>query len=260
MFSLAVGALHLFRSASSDAHGSSGNPVLHVGYAYDSCYIDLHPELTAGQFKAFAREFSDAGAFVPMAGARSLAPWKVGIGLTYNQTFIDDSKPQWNNTFSHPGADHWLGQPALPILQARIGLPRSLETELMVTGDPESNWAIAGAALRVPLLVETPAIPLSASLRMGYLHLFGADELDLDAVSMETLVSRTMGIFTPYVGVGGVVAHGSEHTEELSLGSTTAFSARATVGLEIAIGRFRIAGQGMLASVNSLALMLGGVI
>lgn len=115
------------------------------------------------------------------------------------------------------------------LCQARIGLPRSLETEWMVTGDPASNWAIAGAALRVPLLVETPAVPVSASLRLGYMHLLGADEANLDAVSMETLVSRTLGAFTPYFGVGGVVAHASEHTDELSLGSTTPFSARATV-------------------------------
>lgn len=66
LLSLSAAAFCLFASASASAaaHGSSGNPVLHVGYAYDSCYIDLHPELTAGQFKAFAREFADAGAFV----------------------------------------------------------------------------------------------------------------------------------------------------------------------------------------------------
>jgi len=257
LFSLAAVALGLLAPSAASAHK---NPVLHVGYDYESCYIDLHPELTAGQFKGFAREFADAGAFVPMAGARSLAPWKVGLGLTFNQTFIDDSKPEWNNTFSHPGEDHWLGKPVLPILQARIGLPRALETELMLTGDPEANWAVVAAALRAPLLDETAELPLSASLRLGYMHLLGADELDLDAVSMESLVSKTLGAFTPYVGLGGVASHASEHTDELSLGSTTAFSARATVGLEVALGRFRIAGQGMLASVNSVALMLGGVI
>jgi hypothetical protein len=65
------------------------------------------------------------------------------------------------------------------------------------------------------------------------MHLLGADEVDMDAVSMETLVSKTVGAFTPYVGFGGVASHASEHTDELSLGSTTALSARATVGLEM---------------------------
>ena len=240
--------------------GAVAEPVPHVGYAYDSCYIDLHPELTAGQFKAFAREFADAGAFVPMAGARALSPWQVGLGLTYNQTFINDAKPQWINTFSHPGDDHWLGKPALPIVQARLGLPRSFEAEVMLTGDPGSNWAIVGAALRAPLIAETPTVPVSAALRVSYLHLLGPDEVDLDAVAMVSLISRTLGRFSPYVGFGGVAARGTEHTDELALGSTTAYSARATVGLEVALGRFRIAGQGMLASVKSLALMLGGVI
>jgi hypothetical protein len=257
--SLAVlGSLTL--SASARAHGGADRPLLHVGYEHESCYIDLHPELTSGQLRTFSREFADAGAFVPMAGAQPLAPWRIGIGLTYNQTFIDDTKPQWNNTFSHPGDDHYLGRPALPILQTRLGLPRAFEAELMLTGDPSSNWALVGAALRASLLSETIRAPASVTARLTYLHLLGVDELDLDAASLEGLVSRTFGRFTPYGGIGAVVSRGAEHTGELALGSRTAFGARATAGLEIALWRFRLAAQGMWASVPSVGVMLGGVI
>ncbi len=260
--SLAVlGSLTL--SASARAHGGSHGghpPVLHVGYEYQSCYIDLHPELTAGQFTTFSRQFADAGAFVPMAGAQPLAPWRIGIGLTYNQTFVDDARPEWNNTFSHPGDDHWLGRPALPIIQTRLGLPGAFEAELMLTGDPNSNWALAGAALRRSILSETTGAPASVTARLTYLHLLGVDELDMDAASVEGLVSRTFGRFTPYAAIGGAVSRGAEHTTELALGSTTAFGARATAGLEVALWRFRLAAQGMWASVPSVGLMLGGVI
>ena len=257
--SLAVlGSLTL--SASAHAHGGSHRPNLHVGYEHDSCYIDLHPELTSSQFKAFSREFADAGAFVTMAGAQSLAPWHFGIGLTYNQTFIDDSTPQWNNTFSHPGDDHWLGRPALPIIQTRLGLPRAFEAELMLTGDPNSNWALVGGALRMPLRSETEGSPVTVTARLSYLHLLGVDELDLNAASLEGLVSRTFGRFTPYVSLGATVSRGSEKTSELSLGSATAVGARASAGLEVALWRFRLAAQGMWASVPSAGLMLGGVL
>jgi hypothetical protein len=257
--SLAVlGSLTL--STPARAHGGSDRPHLHVGYAYESCYIDLHPELTSGQLRTFSREFADAGAFVPMAGAQPLAPWRIGIGLTYNQTFIDDTKPQWNNTFSHPGDDHWLGRPALPIIQTRLGLPRAFEAELMLTGDPASNWALAGAALRKSLLSETTGAPASVTARLTYLHLLAVDELDLDAASLEGIVSRTFGRFTPYAAIGAAVSRAAEHTSELALGSRTAFGARATAGLEVALWRFRLAAQGMWASVPSVGLMLGGVI
>jgi hypothetical protein len=259
MGSLAVlGSLTV--SASAQAHGGADRPHLHVGYAYKSCYIDLHPELTSGQLRTFSREFADAGAFVPMAGAQPLAPWSIGIGLTYNQTFIDDTKPQWNNTFSHPGDDHWLGRPALPIIQTRLGLPRAFEAELMLTGDPNSNWALVGAALRTSLVSETKGAPASVTARLTYLHLLGVDELDLDAASLEGLTSRTFGRFTPYASLGAVVSRGAEHTSELAFGSRTALGARATAGLEVALWRFRLAAQAMWASVPSLGVMLGGVI
>jgi len=236
------------------------DPTLHVGYAYSSCYIDLHPELTADQFHVFAREFADAGAFVQMSGARSLAPGQVGIGISYVQTFVDDATPQWNNTFSHPGADHWLGQPAFPTLQARVGLPRSFQVEAMFTGDPNSNWGLLGAGVRAPVLSEANGLPVSAALRVTYVHLLGASELDLDAGTVEGIVSRTFGRFTPYVGIAGVVSRAVEQTPELSLGSETALGARATGGLEVAVWRFRFAGQAMWAAVPSVALSIGGVI
>ena len=239
---------------------ASADPVLHVGDDHESCYIDLHPELTSAQFSKFTREFADVGAFSAMSGARTLAPWQLGIGFTYDKAFIADEEPQWNNTFSHPEEDHYLGQPGLPTLQTKLGLPHALEAELLFTGDPNSNWAVVGAALRATVLSEGPRLPVSAAVRVEYLHLLGADEYDLDAVSVGGVASRSFGRFTPYAGIDTAVAHGSEHTMELSLGSTTTASVRGVAGLEIALWRFRIVGQGTLATVPGAAIMLGGVL
>lgn len=244
----------------STARADGDHPELHVGYEYKSCYIDLHPELTAGQFHRFSRQFADAGTFVSMSGAGTLAAGHLALGLTVSQTFIDDATPEWNNTFSHPGEEHWLGRPRLPILMARIGLPRAFAAEVMFTGDPHSNWAILAGGLRVPLISEAAGWPVSTVARVQYTHLLGARELDLDAAAIEGLVSRSFGRFTPYAGVTAFASHASEHTDELALGSTTAFGARATAGLEVALGRFRVAGQGVWASVPLVAVMVGGVI
>jgi hypothetical protein len=235
-------------------------PTLHVGSAYSSCYIDLHSELTADQFHLFAREFADAGTFVQMSGARSLPPWQVGVGVSYVQTFVDDATPQWNNTFTHPTADHWLGQPAFPMLQARLGLPRRFQGEVMFTADPNSNWGLVGAGLRAPVLSEADGRPVSVAARVTYVHLLGPEELGLDAGTVEGIVSRSFGRYTPFVGVAGVVSRAVEKTPELALGSTTALGARGTAGIEVAVWRFRFAGQAMWAAVPSVALSIGGVI
>lgn len=249
-----VGAPLLANAA--HAHGPEHDVDLHVGYDQQSCYIDLHPELTAQQFRDFGREFADAGVFLPMAGAEPLGGGHLSVGLTYNQTFLDDTQPQWNNTFSHPGNHHFLGSPALPILQGRLGLTDRVDVELMTTGDPSSNWAVVAAAARVGLLGE--AAPVSIAGRATYTHLLGAEELNLGSAGVEGLVSRGFGPFTPYVGAGVATTRAVERTDELDLDHATAVGGRATVGAELALGPVRLTGQGMWASVPSLALFLGG--
>lgn len=250
---LALGALV---ATTAHAHGPDHDVQLHVGYDHASCYIDLHPELTAPQFRDFGREFADAGVFLPMAGADPLGGGHVRVGLTYNQTFLDDTEPQWNNTFSHPGGHHWLGSPALPTLQGRVGLSDRVDAELMATGGPGSNWAILGAAARVAWLRE--GAPLSLASRATVTHLLGAPELDVESLGLEALASRRFGAVTPYAGVGLATTWAAERTDELALDHATAVGGRATVGAEVALGSFRVTGQGMWASVPSLAVFLGG--
>ena len=244
----------------ADAHAESEGVALHVGYEYDSCYIDLHPELTQSQLGSFGRKFMDAGAFLAMAGAESLGAGHVRLGLTYSQTFIDDAEPEWNNTFSHPGDDHWLGTPALPIVHGRVGLPARLDAELMYTMDPSSNWAIAGAAVRHAVLEQSEAMPLSLAARATYQHLIGPDEVNVDGASLESLVSRRFGPLSPFAGVGVTGSLGAEQTNELSLDPAFAWGPRATAGAELNLGWFHAAAQGMLASVPSVALQVGGTI
>ena len=205
------------------AHAESEGVVLHEGYDYDSCYIDLHSELTQSQLGSFGRKFTDAGAFMSMSGAESLGGGHVRLGLTYSQTFIDDA-------------------------------------ELMYTMDPSSNWGIGGVALRHAFLEQSETTPLSLAGRATYEHLIGPDEVNVDGAALESLVSHRFGVLSPFAGVGVTGSLGSEHTDELSLDPAFAWGARATAGLELNVGFFHAAAQGMWASVPSVALQLGGTI
>jgi hypothetical protein len=240
------------------ADAESDGTTLHTGYDHDSCYLDLHPELTQRTLGQFGREFMDAGAFLAMAGADPLGAGHVQIGLTYDQTFIDDATPQWNDTFSHPGEDHWLGRPAIPMLQGRVGVAAAWDAELLVTGDPSSNWALLGGGVRRAILRESEVVPVSLSGRLTYEHLLGPAEVQVEGTAAEALVSHRFGHWTPYASVALTASLGRERTDELSLDPAWAMGPRAALGSELAFGKLRIAAQGLWSSVPSVALNVGG--
>src|SRR5262245_27515554 len=102
-------ALLLLVTALAAPRHALGEPTLHVGTEYEECYLDLHPELTAEEFRTFTAEGSSVVRFQQLAGAQTLGDGTWAVGLALSATPIDDSKGAWNNTFSHPTADHWLG-------------------------------------------------------------------------------------------------------------------------------------------------------
>jgi hypothetical protein len=242
------------------AHAESEGVALHVGYDYDSCYIDLHPELTQDQFGRFARKFMDTAPFLAMAGAETIGAGHVRLGVTYSQSFVDDAEPEWNNTFTHPGDDHWLGQPAIPMLSGRVGLPAKFDVELMGTSDLSSNWGLGAAAVRRVVLTQSETMPVALAARATYEHLFGPPEVDVDGAALEALASRRFGPVSPYAGAAVTASLASEQTNELSLDPALSFGGRGVVGTELNLGWFHASAQGTWASVPSVALQVGGTI
>src|SRR5262245_15655267 len=95
-------------------------PVLHVDDRYSECFFDLHPELTQAEFDEFAKEGGVVMHDLQLASAAPIGKGRFEVALDYSRTVIDDSKGAWNNTMSHPQADHWLGDVrAFPRLGAR---------------------------------------------------------------------------------------------------------------------------------------------
>lgn len=243
--------------AHGPSHGDAPSSTeLHVGYDYDSCYIDLHPELTRSDFHRFTRSFSDSGSFSALSGAATLGPGRVAVGVALQRLTIDDSRPEWNHSFTHPGEDHWLGHPNLPILQTRVGLHPRLDVEAMITGDPNSNWGLVGYGARVSL-VEPGTLPIDLAARGTVQHLLGAAELDHHTVGGELLASRAIGPLTPYAGLGTRTALSIEHTDELDLGSAWTGSVSALAGAELALGPVRVAGQVTLATAPTVSFLAG---
>src|SRR5262245_59777409 len=121
------------------AHGA--DPQLHVGNEYESCYLDLHPELTQSEFRQFAREAGLAARFQQLAPAPTLGVGRLQISLGFTASVIDDSEGAWNNTFSHPESDHWLGDvQKFPRLILRYGVSDAVDLGAWGTLNPQSNF------------------------------------------------------------------------------------------------------------------------
>src|SRR3972149_3644232 len=115
-FPTAIGTLALVAMlapapASAQQSGTRGPaPQLHVNDAYRSCFFDLHPELTKDEFGEFAAELGSVLRFRQLGDTTPLGRGHVDISVQFASPPIDDAKGAWNNTMSHPAADHYLGR------------------------------------------------------------------------------------------------------------------------------------------------------
>ena len=138
-----------------------GKPVLHVNDAYSNCFFELHRDLTPQDFEEFAREIGSIMRFRQLGGTEPLGRGKVDISLQYSATPVDDSKGAWNNTMSHPAADHYLGDAImLPRLTARFGLNDRTDLGVWGTVAQHSNYGIVGVDTKILLVQQGPSRPV----------------------------------------------------------------------------------------------------
>ena len=136
----AFGFLTILAAAPASAQSHTGVP-LHVNTAYNRCFFDLHPELTKAQFEEFAGELGSILRFRQLGDAPTLGKGRFDVGLQYTMTPINDRKGAWNNTFSHPNADHPLGDIIeFPRIVARFGVSDRVDVGGWGGIAPGSNW------------------------------------------------------------------------------------------------------------------------
>src|SRR5512144_1661753 len=171
--------------------GGARDVVLHVGDAYSSCYFDLHPELTASEFREFAAEGGQMARFRQTSGAATLGAGSFDVALGYSLFFLDDTKGAWNNTMSHPAADHYLGeQLGIPYLALRVGVTDAVDAEAYGTLNPQSNYGLVGVAAKVRLLEQSERTPVSLAVRPSASGLGGPAEVQAWNLSTDVSVSR----------------------------------------------------------------------
>lgn len=216
-------------------HTGEHEVMLHTNNEWEDCAIVLDPSLTQSEFDAFIGEVSELQYFRPLAGAKPLGKFNFDITVEQRSAKIDDWEPKWNNTFSHPdhhhtltGDDHVL---SVPGLRGRMGITDRMDVELFLTFNPNSNYGFTGVAVKYAL-VNDPASKWGAAVRGSYMTLLGVDDMKLNQVAADFVVSRDIWYFRPYVGGAAALSHGVETTDKVDLSNVTEFSPMALIGTQ----------------------------
>jgi len=225
-----------FAARPSLAHHTGEHAVvLHTNTEWSECAIVLDPSLTQSEFNAFIGEIAELMYFHPLAGAKPLGKFNFEIALDARGAKIEDWQPKWNNTFSHPhpghtlvGDDHIL---SIPGLRGRMGVTDNTDIELYFTTNPNSNYSFLGAAVKYAIINE-PASKWAAAVRGSYMTLLGVDDMDLNQLGVDFIVSRNIWLFTPYAGASMAFSYGVETTGKVALSDEDVFSPMARVGTQ----------------------------
>ncbi len=241
--------------------GDPGSPRvdLHVGKSYDSCYFDLHPELTAGELREFAAEGGQIIRSRQLSSAKTLGAGVLDLGLGYAYFVFDDTKGAWNNTMTHPTADHYLGpQLGVPYLELRVGVADRVDLEAYGTVNWTSNYGFVGLASKIRLLEEGDRMPLSLAVRPSLSALAGPSEVQVYNTSADIAVSRSFAGLAPFAGITFSSTLVIESSSDTDVGHQAAARSLAFAGLEYRRGFFSAAAQAEFSDVTAYALRVGG--
>ena len=262
-FSMAIGILGLLAAlaplpvAAQYASGGAG-PALHVNGAYNSCFFDLHPELTRDEFHEFAGEVGSILRFRQLADATTLGKGRVDLSVQWTSFAIDDSKGAWNNTMSHPTGDHYFGDTiAFPRVVGRFGVTDRVDVGGWGGFAPGANYGFVGADTKVALIRQGAASPVSVSVRPSLSALVGPSELWAANASLDVTAGRSFGSWSPYVGVATTASAAFEKSSDVDLDPATADGSLAYAGVSYRWRALLLSAEVEKASLVSYAFRIG---
>ena len=230
---------------------------LHVNHRFRECSIILDPSLTQDQFHKFTREAAQVLTFKLMSPAEPLGAKKFQVGIDYSSTPIDDADPAWNNTFSHPDEDHYLGdQITMPKLFARMGVSNRVDVGFYFTQNPNANYGFMGGEVKYALFMESEK-PVAMALRTTYATLLGVEDLNFHLLGLDLSASKRIGRLAPYVGIGANLGRAMETTSKVNLHNETVLTPRGIVGTQLSLSFFTVTAEMDVAAVSTFSLRMG---
>lgn len=236
-------------------------PVLHVDPSLDDCEVHFAPELTQPAFRRFAREFGSVSAFKQGSSPVTLGQRGVAVDVEQIYFTVDEDSAAWNDTFTHPAADHWLGaDKEIPKLRLRYGVTDDLDVGAYFTKNPVANYGWLGIEGKYGLLKQREGAPVALSVRGAYTKTLYVADMDMHALTADVSVGRTFwNVLTPYLTVGGDAVLARETADTVSLETETLFVPHATAGLELRFWHVALGAEAQAATVPSFQVQVSAV-
>lgn len=201
------------------------------------------------EFRDLSEEIGLALAYRPLAPAEPLGLLGFDIGIEVTAVKIDNNQTFWTEVSPDPPS--YL---AFPKLHAQKGLPFGIDVGFVYTKVPSSNIGMLGGEVKWAILKGTIATPALA-LRGSYTTLFGVDNLDVSTYGADLSISKGIGPFTPYAGIGEVWI--SSSTDALPLADESISATHGFVGAKLSLLLLSIAAEADFAAVPSYTFRIG---
>lgn len=255
---MALVAVLLSTSALAQAQGGTPLPHLHVNDAYRDCFFDLHPELTQAEFQEFVAELGSILRFRQLGDVAPRGRGHFDLGVQFASSRIDDSKGAWNNTMSHPTADHGLGRSIqFPRIVARLGVSDRVDIGAWGGVALDANYGIVGVDTTIAVVAQGPSRPVTVAIRPSLTSLVGPDEVWVGNTSVDLSVSRAMGPWSPYVGIGASSSLGVERSKDVKLQNASAGATLSYAGLSYRWRTLVLSAEAEKGELTSYAFRIG---
>ncbi len=231
---------------------------LHTNDRWKNCSFVIDPSLTQGAWHEFVSEIGPAMYLRPLNTAQPLGKGRVELAVLGSATRIDQTKSAWNDTFSHPDADHPLTEGSslnIPGLMVRGGVTDRVDVAAYATKSINANYGIVGAQLQYNLLNDTTR-NVAAAVRATGVRLVGPDDLSASVYGVDLVVSRAVGFVSPYAGVSGHLSRGQEHTTKVTLADENVFGAQGTLGVAAKFSVVTLGAEYHAAKVSGYAVKI----
>lgn len=169
-----------------------------TGSAFASNDINNLPALTQGQFHDLSADLGAVLSFKQLQSAEAEGITGFDLGLDLSSTNVAHAAA-WNTATSGSGVT------TIPMARVSVskGLPFGFDIGGFYSGATNSNIKDYGAEVRYALVddgVLTPAV----GLRAAFSRLTGVSQLSFQTKSLSLSVSKSLGPFIPYAGIGRV--------------------------------------------------------
>ena len=246
-----------FALSSSSAQTNGSDIYWHTDHNVKDCSMVIDPSLTQGEWRTFVKQVGAVTSFKTLASAKPLGFMEYVVGIDMSYSPIDQHDRAWINTFTHPDETCPLGDViAIPTFRGRIGVSDRMDVGAYWTSAPDANYGIVGAEFRYALSAESETMPAVAA-RGSVTILTGVSDFDASIYGLEASASKTIGYVTPYAGLRGILAVGSETTTKVDLSREMIPLAQAFVGVTGSIWVLDVAAEYNVSVVNTFALVVG---